>query len=129
MSRSNVVALLLAAALLCAVPDSAGAQERRGVGEVELDRIVVEHVTAEEAARKDLRAFVGDPDVRRIAAEHGIDLTRVEQAIEVLSPGEAAQLAVFARDAMPAQAGGDSVVISATALIIVLLIVILLVVA
>lgn len=85
-------------------------------------------VTGGDEARAD-RAVVEDflerDDVKQVAAERGIDLERLDDAVRTLDPDEAATLAQHVQNAKAQLAGGDTLVITTTTIIIILLILIL----
>lgn len=121
---------LAAAFLLLALPATAVAQAQEHVVSVEtLDAIVAEHDGVAEAERAELRSFLQRPEVRRIAAETGIDVVRAETAVASLGAAEVRQLSGQLAQVDAALSGGDSIVISTTALIIALLVLLIVLVA
>ena len=82
-----------------------------------------------EADRATVLRFLDRDDVRTVAADNGIDVERVERAVEASDAGTAADLAERVRDAEDQLAGGDTFVISTTTIIIALLVIILIIVA
>lgn len=116
-------------ALLLATPVPVLSQGAHTVSPAELDELVQRRVEARAADRATLEAFLGRPEVRRIAAGAGIDIRRAETAVALLAPEDAAALATQAKRLDPALAGGDKIVISTTAVIIGLLVLILILVA
>ena len=81
---------------------------------------------AESAQRDEVTRLLQHPEVERIAGSAGIDLRRAQSKAATLSGSELEELAARASVAQSQLAGGDTIVISATAIIIVLLILILL---
>ena len=123
--RSAVVALSL-----LALPATGFAQAQDHAAPVEaLDAIVAEYDRALEADRAELRSFLRQPEVRRIAAEAGIDVMTAETAVASLSADEIRQLSGPLAQVDAALAGGDTVVITTTALIVGLLILIIILVS
>lgn len=111
-----------------AFPTNAAAQEH-AVSAGTLDAIAIEHAAAVEADRAELRVFLDRPDVRRIAAEAGIDVRTASTAVASLSAEEVADLSGRLAQAEAALSGGDRVVISTTAIIIGLLVLIVILVS
>jgi hypothetical protein len=123
--RSAVVALSL-----LALPATGFAQAQDHAAPVEaLDAIVAEYDRALEADRAELRSFLRQPEVRRIAAEAGIDVMTAETAVASLGADEIRQLSGPLAQVDAALAGGDTVVITTTALIVGLLILIIILVS
>lgn len=119
-----------AAALLAlfVLPAPGWAQEH-AVSPEALDAIAVEHAATGQADRAQLKAFLDRPEVRRIAAEAGVEVQTAATAVASLSAEDVADLSGQLAQAEAALAGGDQVVISTTAIIIGLLLVILILVA
>lgn len=126
MNRRLLPAVVLLAWL--AFPANAVAQEH-AVSPETLDAIAIEHAAAVDADRAELRAFLDQPEVRRIAADAGIDVTTAATAVASLSAEEVADLSGPLAQAEAALAGGDRVVISTTAIIVGLLILIIILVS
>jgi outer membrane receptor protein involved in Fe transport len=86
--------------------------------------------TADEAAaRKAIQEVLGNAEVRRVAAQAGLDLKQAQAAVTVLSGEELQTVAGQAARVNEALAGGSNVVITSTVLIIGLLVLIVLLVA
>ena len=99
-------------------------------GQQVLDAAVSQHVRAADQDRETVRLFLARGDVRAIAGKHGIDIRRAESAVAAMDASDLASVAVQARQADQALAGGASTVtISTTTIIIGLLVLILLIVA
>ena len=114
--------------VLFVLPTSGWAQEH-AVSPEALDAIAVEKAATEQADREQLEAFLDRPEVRRIAAEAGLDVQTAASAVASLSAEEVADLSGQLAQAEAALAGGEAVVISTTAIIIGLLLIILILVA
>ncbi|MFW6083874.1 MAG: PA2779 family protein [Gemmatimonadota bacterium] len=113
---------------LLSVPAQGLAQEH-AVSPEALDAMAVEHAASVEADRAELRAFLDRPEVRRVAAEAGVDVQTAVTAVASLSAEEVADLSGRVAQAEAALDGGDRIVISTTAIIIGLLILIVILVA
>lgn len=129
MGRRSLLTVL-AAALIAGVPAGLQAQEAHAVDRSELERAVAEHDAGAEARRAAIRSVLAHPAVEDVAASHGVDLTRVEDATATLEGESLATAALQAERVQHALAGGDATVtITTTALIIVLLVLIIILVA
>ncbi len=126
MNRRYLPAVALLAWL--AFPMDAVAQEH-AVSPETLDAIAAEHAAAVDAERAELHAFLDRPEVRRVAADVGIDVKTAATAVASLSAEEVADLSGRLAQAEAALAGGDRIVISTTAIIIGLLVLIVLLVS
>ncbi|MCA9757904.1 MAG: PA2779 family protein [Candidatus Eisenbacteria bacterium] len=83
-------------------------------------------VAAEDAQRERLQKILAAPQVERVAERAGIDMETARERVATLS-GEELQQVTHQSAGLDAElAGGDTIVISATAVIIVLLLLILL---
>lgn len=128
MRRSLLSAIVVLS--LLALPATGFAQAQDHAAPVEaLDAIVAEHDRAIEAERAELRSFLRQPEVRRVASEAGIDVVTAETAVASLSADEIRQLSGPLTQVDAALAGGDTVVISTTAIILALLVLIIILVA
>ncbi|HSG46630.1 MAG TPA: PA2779 family protein [Longimicrobiales bacterium] len=92
-------------------------------------REMLTHGNDARSDRAAIRDFLARDDVRRVAAERGIDLQRLESGVATLDAPEARTLADRVNDVEDQLAGGDTFVITSTTIIIVLLVIILIVVA
>lgn len=120
----------IAALSLLALPATGFAQAHDHAAPVEaLDAIVAEHDGALEAERAELRSFLQQPEVRRVASGAGIDVMTAETAVASLNADEIRQLSGPLAQVDAALAGGDSIVITTTALIVGLLVLIIILVS
>lgn len=90
----------------------------------ELRSLVAEGDDA-RADRTIVAEFLERDDVRQVAADRGIELQRLDDAVQALGAGEVATLAEHIQDAEPELAGGNTIVITTTTVIIILLILLL----
>lgn len=115
---------------LLAVPATGFAQAQDHAAPVEaLDAIVADHDRAIETERAELRSFLQQPEVQRVASDAGIDLMTAETAVASLDAEEIRQLSGPLAQVDAALAGGDSIVITTTALIVGLLVLIIILVS
>jgi hypothetical protein len=135
-STCSVVAVVLS--VLMAAPriqasspgSDASAAQTHIAGQPALDVAVQEHASAVDRDRETVRLFLQRADVRAVAGKYGIDIRRAESATATMDGSELSRIAVQAREANEALAGGASTVtISTTTIIIGLLVLILLIVA
>lgn len=127
--RPSLLSAIGALSLL-ALPATGFAQAQDHAAPVEaLDAIVAEHDGALEAERAELRSFLQQPEVRRVASEAGIDVMTAETAVASLGADEIRQLSGPLAQVDAALAGGDRVVITTTAIIIGLLVLIIILVS
>lgn len=82
-----------------------------------------------DATRAAVQSLLDRPETRQIAEANGIDVTGAQDAVAAMSDAEIDALAPHVAQLDGALAGGDRIVISATAIIIILLILILIAVA
>lgn len=128
MRRSSLSAI--AAVSLLALPAVGFAQAHDHAAPIEaLDAIVAEHDGGLEAERAELRSFLQQPEVRRVASEAGIDVVTAEAAVASLDADEIRRLSGPLAQVDAALAGGDRIVITTTALIIGLLVLIIILVS
>lgn len=128
MKVSAKVALLLTASIAQVSVASANAPVEavsHVIDESALQAKIEQQVSKADQDKADIQALLQRPDVRQVATTAGLDLARASAAAAVLSGTELERLAAQARDIDARLAGGDTIVISATAIIIVLLILIL----
>ncbi|MDX1546209.1 MAG: hypothetical protein R3247_04440 [Rhodothermales bacterium] len=122
----RILASLTFTFILALAAGPALAQQAQMLTDEALHEAVVDGAAAEEAQRALIRSLLQRDDVRALAAEHGLDVVRAENAVGTLSGPELARLAPYAAQAHTSLAGAqDRIVISATTLIIVLLLIIL----
>lgn len=123
------VSIALAVAATFTLGSEAQAQQTpTSAVDQELQALVLEQ-TGDAAARGAVRAFLDREDVQAAAAEAGIEVDRLKQGVETLTADQASRLAERVQDVEQQLAGGDTLVISATAVIIALLVIILILVA
>ena len=125
-----IASLLVVVFVVVAVVPPVNAQSSHTAPISALEGAVQEHVSSAEADREAVLRLLTRPEVQAIAGDTGIDLRRVESAVGTLEGSQLAEVAVQARQAEQALAGGQSrVVISTTVIIIALLVLILIIVA
>ena len=110
-------------------PVSARAQSAHVADNAALDRLAADHVSREAADRQMIHEVLQRPEVRAVARQAGIDITRADAAVSTLSGHDLQQVASRAREVNERLAGGATVVITTTAIIIALLVLILIIVA
>ena len=121
-------AVILVTLLVTALPAFAGQQHV--VDQNILDDAIAERVRRSEGDREAIQRVLKNEQVRKIAADVGVDLERAGAAVATLDDADVAVIAARARAADDALAGGQSsVTISTTVIIIGLLVLILLIVA
>ena len=96
------------------------------ISSADIDDSIARQIAIQERQREDVTRLLQHPEVARIATSAGVDLERARNKAATLSGSELEALAARAAHAQSELAGGDTIVISATAIIIVLLILILL---
>ena len=96
------------------------------ISSADIDDSIARQIAIQERQREDVTRLLQHPEVARIATSAGVDLERARNKAATLSGSELEALATRAAHAQSELAGGDTIVISATAIIIVLLILILL---
>ncbi len=117
-----LIALLLASS-------SAFAGQQHVVAPGQLAAAVADQVAKDDANRAAVHEALARPEVQRVAASIGMDLTRASAAVDTLAAGDLERAASAARDVNQQLVGGAStVVISTTTIIIILLVVLLIVV-
>jgi hypothetical protein len=123
----SVLAILLT--LLTAGP-RVHAQGAHAATQSAIDSVLEQHVSGIAADRADVLRVLQHPAVTEAAANAGVDLRRAASAVEKIDNEQIGALAVHARQAEQALAGGQSkITISTTVIIIGLLVLILLIVA
>lgn len=122
--------LALPLAVFMAISATAFAAEQHVVPPAQLAATVADHVAKQDADRAAVREALARPEVERVAATIGVDMTGATAAVATLSGTDLARAAAAARDVNRQLVGGASTVtISTTTIIIVLLLIILIVVA
>src|SRR5438093_7620296 len=125
-----VLSVLMSAPRIHASPGGPQGSAPHVATEQALDAAVEQHVRAADQDRQTVRLFLQRGDVRAIAGKYGVDIRRAESAVAAMDASDLASVAVQARQADQALAGGASTVtISTTTIIIALLVLILLIVA
>ena len=108
---------------------SAEAAQQHIVNPDQLTATMTQKTAAEAADRAAVHEALGRSEVRNVAATMGVDLDRVNAAVDTLQGPDLDQAASTARRVNQELVGGDSTVtLSTTAIIIILLVLILLVV-
>ena len=122
---------LLAIPLILVVASTpAFAGQRHLVDPGQLARTINQHLSAQDADRAAVREALARPDVRDVASELGLDLTRATAAIDTLEGPVLQRAGEAARQVNQQLVGGASTItITTTTLIIILLVIILLIVA
>jgi hypothetical protein len=116
--------------VVLAFSTSAFAQERHAVDPADLANSVTQHLAQQDADRAAIHAALARPEVRQMAQRAGIDLERVNTAVDALTGASLDRVAAAANDVNQALVGGAStIVISTTTIIIALLVVILIIIA
>ena len=127
--RMSISILAILLTVLTAVP-RVHAQTSHAATQAAIDAALQQHTSSTSADRADVLRVLDHPEVNAVAGRAGIDLRRAASAVATLDSQELVTLAVQARQAEEALAGGQSkVVISTTMIIIGLLVLILIVVA
>jgi hypothetical protein len=116
--------------VLIAIPGRALAQDRHVISPSALAAGVAEHIAQEQADRAAIREALGQPEVRALTAQSGVDAERLEALAGTLSGPSLKAVANEARAINESLVGGASTVtLSTTTIIIGLLVLILLIVA
>jgi hypothetical protein len=114
------------------VVSPAPAQETHAAPQAALDAALQQHADTDTSAadREMIQRLLDREDVKAIAGQAGLDLRRAQSAVATLEGTDLAEVAVQARQAEQALAGGQSrITISTTLIIIALLVIILIIVA
>jgi hypothetical protein len=101
------------------------AEPQHVVTEAEIQAGIDQAIHSEAADRQAIRDLLARPEVRRIAGQAGLSLTRANDAIPMLSGAELQRLAAQAREVNSQALAGDRISMNSTTLIIILLIVVL----
>jgi hypothetical protein len=106
------------------------AQERHAVDPAALAAAVTGHAAQQDAERAAIHEALARPEVQEMAGRVGVDLHRVDSAVDTLSGESLDRVASAARDVNQTLVGGAStVVISTTTIIIALLVLIVILLA
>lgn len=109
---------------------SAYAGQQHVVTPSELAATVTDGVAKQDANRAAVHEALARPEVQAVASKLGLDLTRGDKAVDVLSGSELEKAANAAQQVNDQLVGGAStVVISTTTIVIILLLVIILIIA
>jgi hypothetical protein len=120
--------LVFSLAALMAASSTAVAAEQHVVPPSQLAATLADHVAKQDADRTAVREALARPEVQRVAATIGLDLTRATAAVDTMNGADLERAATAARDVNTQLVGGAStVVISTTTIIIALLIVIIII--
>jgi hypothetical protein len=93
-----------------------------------IDRALAERAAAADADRETIRQVLDRSEVKEVAARMGVDISRLQSSVGVLTESEVAQVVEQARAVDQGLAGGaTTIVITTTTIIIALLLIILLV--
>jgi hypothetical protein len=115
---------------LMAASSHAFAGQQHVVAPNQLAATVADHVAKQDANRAAVHEALARPEVQRVAASVGLDLTRASAAIDTMSAADLERAASAARDVNQQLVGGAStIVISTTTIIIALLLIIILIIA
>ena len=120
--------LVFPLAFLMAVSTTAFADGQHVVPPAQVAATLADHVAKQDADRTAVREALARPEVQRMAATIGLDLTRATAAVDTMNGADLERAASAARDVNTQLVGGAStVVISTTTIIIALLIVIIII--
>lgn len=122
-NRMTVVALIVSSLLWSS---TAMAQQRHVVDPAAMRQAVTDQAAKDQQNRDVVLRVLRHQQVRDVASRLGVSVTRAENAVSTLSSSELAELAVPARQADTALAGGSQkIIISTTTLLLIIIIVIL----
>lgn len=131
MIRCRSLVLALVAGTVFASPALAqnapapGAQSL--VGSAEMESAVVDHTASTEAARENLQTLLRSDEVREVAQDRGISMSRIAAEAEQMSDAQVQATSPLVERAMEAiQQGSRTITISVSTIIIILLLLILL---
>jgi len=121
--------LVVLALVLLTVAASAQAAQQHVVNPDQLTAAMTQKTAAEAADRASVHEALGRTEVRNVAAMMGVDLDRVNAAVDTMQGADLDQAASAARRVNQEIVGGESsVTLTTTTIIIILLAIILLVV-
>jgi hypothetical protein len=116
--------------VLMMASSSALANQQHLVAPSELAATLAQQVARQDADRAAIHEALTHPQVQRLAASMGVDLTRANAAIDTIRGAELERVASTARQVNQQLVGGAStIVISTTTIIIALLLLIVLILA
>ena len=116
-------------ALLAMASSPVFAGEQHVVAPSELASTVAGHVASQDADRAAVHEALARPEVRDVVSSIGVNLDRVQAAVDTMSGTDLAQAGHAARQVNQLVGGASTVVISTTTIIIILLLVIILIIA
>ena len=123
--KLRIVTSVLAGMLLLSGAPARGADTLTSQGD--LDAAIAKSLGQEDASRATITTLLRRDDVRSLAREHGLDLSRAEGAVRTLEGNELQSLSQLASSADAQLAGGDQVIsISLVTLLLIVIIVLLL---
>ena len=129
MKKSGMTTMALMAMMMMGIMvNEAVADVASGRHVVDVDQVqarIDQQSNQEAASREAIQTMLQRPEVRSLAGQAGLDITRASAAASILSGAELSTMAAQATE-VNAGIGGDSVVLTTTAIIIILLILILL---
>jgi pyruvate/2-oxoglutarate dehydrogenase complex dihydrolipoamide acyltransferase (E2) component len=130
MRPLNASSIALVFGLLIAAPvvaqESPVAEDGRVLTSAAMDAALAGHESAVDQQRAELARLLSQPQVQRLADDHGIDIGQVESAAAGLSDSQMEQIAPLVAMVTPiGQNALGTVTISVAAIIIILLILIL----
>jgi pyruvate/2-oxoglutarate dehydrogenase complex dihydrolipoamide acyltransferase (E2) component len=130
MRLLKVSSIALVFGLLIAAPvvaqESPVAEDGRVLTSAAMDAALAGHESAVDQQRAELARLLSQPQVQRLADDHGIDIGQVESAAAGLSDSQMEQIAPLVAMVTPiGQNALGTVTISVAAIIIILLILIL----
>jgi hypothetical protein len=115
--------------LVMMAPSMARAGQQHIADRATLDALVAAQAQQDDADRQELRQLLARSDVREVAVQAGLDITRADAAVGVISGPALRDAASRARVLNERLAGGGSVTLTTTTIIIILLVTILIIVA
>jgi hypothetical protein len=106
------------------------AQDSHAASQSAIDAALQQHVDAAAADRAAVQRLLERDEIKAVAGQSGLDLTRAADAVATMNAADLARVSAQASQVEQALSGGQSrVTISTTFLIIALLVLILLIVA
>jgi len=120
--------LVLPLVFLTATAGSVFAGQQHIVDPGAIVSTMTQKVAAQDADRAAVREALARPEVRSVAASMGMDLNRMDAAVDTMNGIDLAQAASTARQVNQQLVGGASTVVISTTTIIIALLVILLII-
>jgi hypothetical protein len=121
--------LVLPLCFVVGLSSSAFAQQRHVVDAGALAKVLSEHTAEQDAQRTAVREALGRQEVKDVAARMGIDLERLNTAVNTMAGDDLGKAAASAHQLNDTLAGGASTVVISTTTIIIVLLLILIIVA